>query len=453
MQKAQRQADACRDKALRSWRPLRFNRAALTLIELLVVIVILTTLVAGVIPILSPNNDARKIREASRGLQTYITAAQAEAARTGRAHGIALRESAPGSGVALEVFHLGVPEGFAGFSSESRVRVVVPMSPSRYGPTGSPYNISDGNDRMQFEQYYGDQLYLLHFVSLGGDIDPLPIDPLPPRMFRVGDVVNVEGNHFFVVDDIRNREFQFGPSNVSYLDPLQHPNPYTNALVCVWLNSTGQVLKSPTVAQQYQFVRQPMPTSESPYQLPAGIVIDLQGSVVEGGSTQGLPVPDSFDTPLDTTLINPPLDTVGILFSSTGSVSHVYHNGSQVANISRIVLLLGRIENGSLQYDQLNASSSSPINVDDVTGGEWMMEEAGPEALAEKQETINWLNLDSRWLSIAIRSGRVIVNENAFVDPMNPAQVNSELSDAWQARAQIEAAHGYAHAMKREGGG
>ena len=36
----------------------------LTLIELLVVIVILTTLVAGVLPVLSPNNDTRKIREA-----------------------------------------------------------------------------------------------------------------------------------------------------------------------------------------------------------------------------------------------------------------------------------------------------------------------------------------------------------------------------------------------------
>ena len=50
----------------RLWWPsaLRPPPSALTLIELLVVIVILMTLVGGVIPVLSPNNDARKIREA-----------------------------------------------------------------------------------------------------------------------------------------------------------------------------------------------------------------------------------------------------------------------------------------------------------------------------------------------------------------------------------------------------
>ena len=49
----------------------------MTLIELMVVIVILVTLVAGVLPLVSPNNDARKISEASRSLQTYFVQAQA----------------------------------------------------------------------------------------------------------------------------------------------------------------------------------------------------------------------------------------------------------------------------------------------------------------------------------------------------------------------------------------
>src|SRR5262245_21511640 len=72
-------------------------RNAMTLIELMFVIVILTVLIGAVLPVLSPNNDARKIREAARGLQTYIMQAQARAARTGRPAGIAFRESAPGS--------------------------------------------------------------------------------------------------------------------------------------------------------------------------------------------------------------------------------------------------------------------------------------------------------------------------------------------------------------------
>ena len=99
------------------------HRLALTLIELLVVIAILTTLVAGVVPLFSPNNDTRKIREASRGLHAYITLAQAKAARSGRPTGIAFQESRIGSGVALEVFQLEVPKGFSGFSEESRCSV------------------------------------------------------------------------------------------------------------------------------------------------------------------------------------------------------------------------------------------------------------------------------------------------------------------------------------------
>ena len=89
----------------------------MTLIELMVVVVILVTLVAGVLPLVSPNNDARKIREASRGLKTFLMAAQAEAARTGRPVGIGFRETSlatrsnttPGSGMAIEVYQLAVP--------------------------------------------------------------------------------------------------------------------------------------------------------------------------------------------------------------------------------------------------------------------------------------------------------------------------------------------------------
>src|SRR5262245_54076259 len=54
----------------------RLARRAMTLIELLVVIIILTTVVAAAIPILSPANDNRRIREAGRSLNTFITGAQ-----------------------------------------------------------------------------------------------------------------------------------------------------------------------------------------------------------------------------------------------------------------------------------------------------------------------------------------------------------------------------------------
>ncbi len=49
--------------------------AGMTLVELLVVIVILTTIVGAAIPLMSPSNDDRRLREAARGLNTYITGA------------------------------------------------------------------------------------------------------------------------------------------------------------------------------------------------------------------------------------------------------------------------------------------------------------------------------------------------------------------------------------------
>src|SRR6476646_3717471 len=63
----------------------------MTLIELLVVIVILTTIVAAAIPLISPSNDDRRLREAARGLNTYITGAQTRAIATNRPWGVAFK--------------------------------------------------------------------------------------------------------------------------------------------------------------------------------------------------------------------------------------------------------------------------------------------------------------------------------------------------------------------------
>ena len=68
----------------------------MTLIELLVVIIILTTIVAAAIPIMSPANDDRRLREATRGLNTFITGAQARAIALSRPFGIALKRLVAG---------------------------------------------------------------------------------------------------------------------------------------------------------------------------------------------------------------------------------------------------------------------------------------------------------------------------------------------------------------------
>lgn len=408
----ERPSTACAPSSSTIHNPQSASRNGLTLIELLVVIVILTTLVGGVIPVLSPNNDTRKIREASRMLQTYIHMAQAEAARTGRSHGIAFQESATGSGVALEVNRLEVPESFRGFSSHSRVVI----------------SLGTGSYAGLIAQYSGFQLYDLEFVLAG--TPALTNDPFPPRMLKIGDQVSVEGNVFLIVDDPANSFTPYGtaPNVTELLDSDSN-------LVCIWLNDNGQVLPitTPPTLKRYEIIRQPANSPEPPMQLPAAIAIDMQGSVVEGSSTGGFPADNSLFIVPPAPPPPPPPNTVGIMFSPNGSVSNVFLNGNTLTNVSRIVLLLGRVENGGL------------------TGGEWSMSTGDTdEQISQKQEQINWLNLDSRWLSIAANSGRVVVTENAFI---SPTKMSADGLDPTLAEEQIEAAHEFAHEMRRGGGG
>lgn len=412
-------------------KPSLFQRSALTLIELLVVIVILTTLVGGVIPILSPNNDVRKIQQAARGLQTYITLAQSRAASTGRPHGIAFRESSFESGVALEVFGLEVPPPFAGFSSESRVRIAeIPA-----GMAGRFYgNVTGGNGGDKFlAQYNGAIVYGMSFVLA---TDSTIVDPYPPRTFRIGDIIDVGGRRFLIVDDSQPGRQPNAIDDISDIDnAFLVPNETTDAnlpldlesLRCIWINSSGQILPPNETLHAYKIVRQPSNSSESPYQFPSGIGIDLQGSVAEGASNGGWPLDESFYTDRTNLSANVPEvpNVVGVMFSPTGAVSSLIVNGIESFNVSRILLLIGRVENCGLDPDQVDPYP-------------WVVQNANDkDEIEQKQEDINWLNLDSRLLSIAPRSGRVVVSETAFV---NPALLTG-------AEDQIEAAHEFAHEM------
>lgn len=444
----------------------------LTLIELLVVIVILTTLVGGVIPVLSPNNDTRKIRGAARGLQTYINVVQAKAARTGRPHGIALRESSSGSGVALEVFGLEVPPLFAGFSSDSRC----PSLPAlvfwdRVGSTGSlkygkvPEGSHNSQHEVLFPQFEGRDLHILNF-QLGTDrldgIEPVLPDPLPPRMFRNGDVIDVAGNLFLVVEHpayykyVKNPQNEQAPINelADFLDVVNFRGPLTGKLACILLNEAGQAIP-PDTARIYKFRRQPVNSSDAAYQLPAGIVIDMQASIAEGSVTAPIPIrfpaaESLYVRPGDRTSVNA-IDTLGIMFSPTGAVDSVVFNGTEMPTVSRLVLMLGRIENAGIdpQLDEfpwvVGRTSQSGGN-DNSTR---------KLAVDQARQQVNWLNADSRLMSIVTNNGRVVVSEPAFVPDYFIDSTRSQyvFDDDFEAAAeQIETAHGFAHDMSTVGG-
>lgn len=423
------------------------HSGGMTLIELLVVITILTTLVAGVIPLLSPNNEPRKLREAARELQSYITQTQAEAARTGRPHGIAFRESTVGSGVALEVYQLEVPQPFAGFSDQSRITVAA--STFTYGTAGA----SPAGGTRFLDLYNGFALYALNFtLAAGGN------DPFPPRFLSLGDEIVVDGRVFVVVDDNDdssqpNQIDPIGGENQTSLDVqdrfvLPDLTASPTPTVCVWKNfKPGQILPPANALKQYQIIRQPSPSSELPLTLPRGIGIDMVASGIEGGTTSvnnfligkyNSPPSTIFNSSFyDDTLISPTQNTAGIMFAPSGRIESVVLNGNRTEQLSRVMLLLGRVENGAFADEDPNFEASANLSDDDVES---------------RRETINWLNPDSRWLAIAGNNGRMVGADNRFFDPrlLSTAQNNDQT--VLQIAEQLTEARQYAREMRREGG-
>ena len=405
-------------------------RNALTLIELMVVIVILMTLVGGVIPVLSPNNEARKIRDATRGLQTYVMQAQARAARTGRPTGIAFRETFAGSGVALDVFQIEIPPPFAGFSASSSARF--------YRNRGSNGELL-GNYTIELGEGY------LLFNSEVGHV--------PSQFVKPGDLIEV-GDHLFSLqrDGRRGITWDVDESGISH---FLNVNRFTLALPADDLyrpfprdqNNPNGDESSPT---RYRIVRQPVNTSESPYTLPAGVAIDMHASGTEGGST-----PTLFALHVDGKVdLDSPPKQVGIMFSPNGGIDSVHYSNGRtfgrfsynqsfkelpITDASRVFLLLGHVEN----VVQNMGSSQSAISAG-----------ASDEQLAELQQRINWLNLDSRWIAFDTRSGRSVVTANTFVDARRLdleqfSKIHTKVRLPW---AQLDAARQFARQMRSGNG-
>jgi type II secretory pathway pseudopilin PulG len=422
-------------------------RSALTLIELLVVIIILTTIVAAAIPIMSPSNDDRRIREATRGLNTFITGAQARAIARGRPYGIQLKRlsadtgrASPGdidndNGVCLEVFYVEQPPPFAGFDPSSAVRI-----------TRNPQ--SDGGLAVQFVRRSDPRVE----VPPGSDGLPEGLDKdLPPNVIRRGDILEVGGSRFEITDtDVDangfyqstsgkpDGELWIRPHNPSgQLGNFVHRDPDTQAAERRYLMWT--------LPLRYKILRQPTRTSDEPYQLPEGTAIDLRASGV--GSKQFFFNMDPNNSELR---VDNPFD-VTIMFAPEGRIAHVAYSlladrDKEVETfdepvVDNVFLLVGR-----------SASIQAPRGANDPTLAQ-LPPPTSPgidEKLQELREPINWLNGTSRWVVIGAQSGRVVSVENGFVDLY---AVNNLGGDAGDRRnQQILAAREFTREMSQMGG-
>jgi type II secretory pathway pseudopilin PulG len=435
----------------------------MTLIELLVVIIIMTTLVAAAIPLLSPSNDDRRLREATRGLNTYITGAQARAISTHRPYGIAFKRLSqdtntnpnkktdptkdihPDNGACLEVFYVEQQPPYSGFDANSRACVAI-------HPTLS------GTVLVRFVTRGSASTQMQDGLPTGWDADLFP-----DGMIRPGDVIEINGTQF-ELGNPANNDVTIDSQTGYYV----HANKIRIAIILARpLNDSGQQINpkhddngyeigavvqahSPYWASPapYKILRQPTPASDEPYQLPEGTAIDLRASGVGSG--------DFFYWPG----LRDNSDGILIMFAPEGRVARVSYSILPTVNpsdgsttfdapvVDNIYLLVGR-------GDRIAAP---PVGSDSTLQSAAVAAATTDEARAKLREPINWLSGDSRWVVIGSQSGRVATIENAAVDlasvlntPAQPFQSASQSTEEMRS-AQILAAREFTHEMGQLGG-
>lgn len=476
----------------------------MTLIELLVVIVLLTTLVTTAIPIISPGGDERKIREASRSVNAYLQGAQARAIQTGRPYGVAFRrlstdtDNPEHNAVCAQMRYVEVPPAYSGLDSSSLARLCLCESRGlkrlglqivRYGDDtlATQDGLPPGYDPELLPDLFfqaGDQIEIdgLVVVILPQIFGVQAFDTIqqrPESVTRTGHfamrtanasqniasrilgvrILNDESPR--VVNDNGPGNYQpllTSPQFSSHLrfthnwkgEELGSPESLVNSDVYIREEQTVPSFQNgylATAPAPFKVYRQPTLAGGEPLELPAGVAIDLQGSVFGNGARVYSPEYDYDGSPFRLRT-----DDFMVLFSPEGHIHRVhglYTRASENAPVqavdsqpvsSSLALLIGRRElipatpqgvTGTPTY--ANYAEPIPINVNDYNDL--------PETEAwEVTDQYNWLNLQSQWVVIGGQSGSVTSIDNSAVYPSDAdsSPKNGTVSISEQLTAALE---------------
>jgi prepilin-type N-terminal cleavage/methylation domain-containing protein len=416
----------------------------LTLIELLVVIIILTTLVSAAIPIMAPTNDDRRLREASRGANAFIAAAQMKAIQIQRPFGVAIKRLSKDTNtgtnpihednaVAVELFYVEQPAPYRGFDRTSSAMVARhPTLAGRVLIQFATRGTSDPNDGL----------------PIGWDLDLFP-----PGVIRPGDVIEIDGTQYQLSGGTPSVQ-----ANVTYdVNGFFTSTGSVTRIDAQPINDTGQMLNPefdnngrrmrdvfPPVAPfwtnpaPYKILRQPMPTSAEPFQMPEGTAIDLRASGI--GQNEYFHYPNVRDNSQGILIMFTPEGRVARVSFSTLPTGDSLEGPVEVfdqAVTDNIFLLVGRRENAPPP-----AATTDPT-LDPIPP------QTTEQQRQEMKEAVNWLRGESRWIVIGSQSGRVVTTENAFVN-LPPTLVYTEKEE--RRNAQIQASREFAREMTQVGG-
>ena len=349
-------------------------RHAFTLIELLVVIAIISAVTIATIPMILPALDSRRIRESARIFSTQLASAQSEAMSKDHSVGVWIQRLSSEPTAAMDIFMCEVPQPYAGDSTGSlcTCKFANGKGTVTLGTDTGWYGLLKPGDLIRFN--YGGAYY-----QFTGQCEQ-----------SAGSGTLVDGTQ---ESPAGSGNFVLKPDN-------------TLGFQVTWTNPANPTFQWPATAASaggwqapYQIFRQPVKSSSSPIQLPAGAVVDLFYSGTGSGGFLG--------TPSATDAKNP----IILTFDRTGALDSGYVGGVQTKATNPIYFLIGKRE---------KLPAPAYAYTDDVT------------TQAEKH---NFRDTENIWISVAPQTGLVSTTEvaqfddtaaynalKAAISPTNPTQ-------------------------------
>ncbi|MCE9604731.1 MAG: hypothetical protein K8U03_07485 [Planctomycetia bacterium] len=438
------------------------------MMELMVVILILLSVTAVSIPLVTPALSGRQVREGARMVSTFFNAARNRAIETGRPAGVWIERMPSMREAASTMYYAEIPPLYSGDFLDSQVEL--------FNVNGTP-----NGDVISGALFKGEStdptckdcwniVVPRGRTTFNSDAWASP-DPKDQQIVRPGDLIQIEGSDLRI--PLKSVRINFGSTSVStqtthlwwYLYRGRNCNAGPDGTysderriggewVINWFDraySVGRdVVRSTTnfpmnpgvTGLKYKIYRQPVKLQAGSVKLPEGIVIDLGFSAITNGTTTDPGIPfhprSEIASPYYGAEAVPQDETPVILvFSPGGHVERLYfrmkENNAGTTNLQwvwggnepfgQIHFLIGKLE--KILKDEYFSSGYTATDNFNI------------------QVKKNWLDLENIWVNVNPQTGFIStslideLNTNAYflstdktVGASNPANIAATRSNA-----------------------
>lgn len=415
------------------------RRRAFSLIELMVVILILLSVTALSIPLVTPAMSGRQVREAARMVSTFINAARNRAIETGRPAGVWI-ERLPGlREAATTLYYAEVPPVYAGDFLDSSVELFfvngVPVSGN--GPmNGNIFNV--GSTDPTCKDYWNIVVPRGRTV-FNADAWASP-NPLDQTVVREGDLIQIEGSDrkiplktvkmniagatsassqglWWYIYRGRNSDAPDGAyNNYRNLNGEWQINWFDRSLPVDWHNlrrTTVTPMNKNAVGLKYRIYRQPIKLQSGSIKLPDGTCIDLGFSSITNGDSNnsglsfhprtGINTANNTIVPFWGKASYPQDETPIILvFSPGGHVERLYIRMSEGLTNATGKQNLQWVWGGIEPFGQVHFLIGK---IEKIFPDEYFETTKSAQENFDIQSKKNWLDLENFWVNVNPQTG------------------------------------------------